>query len=352
MTEPVTAREESRLPALTGLRWYAALLVFLLHVSIAAPDWVAAGLFGWGGSGVSFFFILSGFVLAWGHRPGAPRTFWWRRFARVWPAHFVTFLVSLPLLHVLGKQFDVGSAVLNVLLLQAWAPSQPVAFGYNAVSWSLACEAFFYACFPFLYVALVRLSERARWMAAAAGLAAAGLVTVALLALFRGEDLGYWSYYMPLVRLPEFVLGIVLALAIRGGWRSPVSPWAAAGVVAVAAVFTETVVPGGVLKTYPMVLPFALLIAAVASAPQGSQLRLLSGRVGVYLGEVSFAFYLVHLMVVTVLARVDSLHRSPWLLLVVSLAVSLVAAAALHHGVEKPARALLLNRGARVASTA
>src|SRR3954466_10818588 len=91
-----------QLRSLTGIRWLAALLVFAYHVHViryfrdgpagTVVDW----LFGAGVTGVSFFFVLSGFVLAWSARDGdPPRSFWLRRIARVYPVHLVTALTAL-----------------------------------------------------------------------------------------------------------------------------------------------------------------------------------------------------------------------------------------------------------------
>lgn len=100
-TLPVTAR---RLDALTGLRFYAALLVFAFHISLSRfyignPDIVEPLQFilkngGW--FGVTFFFILSGFVLMWSARAGdTPGRFIWRRIAKIVPNHAVTFVIAL-----------------------------------------------------------------------------------------------------------------------------------------------------------------------------------------------------------------------------------------------------------------
>ena len=92
------AARRPRLDSLTGLRWWAAFAVFLHHMSNLAPMPIE-GVLRYGAYGVTFFFVLSGFVLTWSARPGTPAsTFWWRRFARIYPSHIVALVLALNLL--------------------------------------------------------------------------------------------------------------------------------------------------------------------------------------------------------------------------------------------------------------
>ena len=64
--------------------------------------------------------------------------FYRRRFARVWPSHFVTLLVSL-VVPVVAVSRGLTEAVPNLFLFQAWSRRRGVIFGMNGVSWSLSC---------------------------------------------------------------------------------------------------------------------------------------------------------------------------------------------------------------------
>jgi peptidoglycan/LPS O-acetylase OafA/YrhL len=89
--------------------------------------------------GVTFFFVLSGFVLAWSGTPDLPaRYFYGRRFARIYPTHGVTILAALLLSAVVGLTTGVGPLVTSVWLTQAWVPISPYTEQLNNVSWSLA----------------------------------------------------------------------------------------------------------------------------------------------------------------------------------------------------------------------
>ncbi|HWS33871.1 MAG TPA: acyltransferase family protein, partial [Actinoplanes sp.] len=118
------------LPSLTGLRWIAALLVFGYHLNVVeffgpgVTDSVVNAVFHQGSAGVSFFFVLSGFILMWSS-PRTPKArFWYRRFARVYPLHAVTAVLALVFL-VLWKPQEMPTplaGIANLTLTQSWFP--------------------------------------------------------------------------------------------------------------------------------------------------------------------------------------------------------------------------------------
>src|SRR6059058_3042740 len=99
----------AELSGLTGIRFYAALGVFLYHVPSFIPGMKAFGgsgvLFNLGDLGVSFFFVLSGFILTYNYanvfREGVPsagyKRFLWDRLTKIYPVHFLTLLIVLPI---------------------------------------------------------------------------------------------------------------------------------------------------------------------------------------------------------------------------------------------------------------
>jgi len=330
------------------MRWFAALLVFGLHVHVVRYfDGDGAGqpvgwLFSAGATGVSFFFILSGFVLAWSARDGDdPVRFWRRRLARVYPVHVVTagaaLLLALQLIPGLIPTFQAATA--NFLLVHSWVPVPEYDQSLNPVSWSLACEAFFYLAFPLLFRLTRRL--RARWLW---GLAAASTAIVLAAPLFLEPRV---VYFFPPVRLAEFALGVALARLVRlGAWRGvgyPIALAVTAMGYATSAVFS----PGPFRYAACTVVGFGLLIVAGAVSDLDGKPSLVRHPLMVRLGELSFAFYMVHILVIRtgeyVWARHPQLGVFPALgLTTLAGGISLALSWALHEWVERPGRRLML----------
>jgi peptidoglycan/LPS O-acetylase OafA/YrhL len=331
-----------RLPSLTSLRWFAASAVFLSHADRLFAGTSLSSFFAriapQGVTGVSFFFILSGFVLAWAYRPGdAAGAFYRRRFARIVPAYVVMCLVALivpPLTYnPIASLEDLATRVFPLTLLQAWIPSRPWYFGGNSVSWSLSVEVFFYALFPLLIAPLLRLSRRGT-IGLLAALVAAGEVVPLLLA-------NTWVIYInPVFRLTEFVIGIALAALLLHGMRLRV-PVAAAAALALAAYVAAGMAPDHLMFTAVTLVPFSLLILTAAESDvNGRFAKALHFPWLVRLGQWSFSFYLAHALVVSAFVRVAAgrIEGGPARLVVLlaTYAAAIAAAYVLFRFVEHP----------------
>ncbi|MFG2331343.1 acyltransferase family protein [Streptomyces sp. NPDC048604] len=334
------------------MRWAAALLVFLYHIRNFGyfggeysdlVNWA----FGFGKVGVTFFFVLSGFVLAWSARPGdRVVAFWRRRLARIYPVHLATALLALGLAFTVLpalKPHGYREVVANLLLLNAWKIEWWQAV--NPVSWSLVCEAFFYACFPLVYALVRRIGPRTLTAVLVAALA----VVMFLPKVNTHLDTGIVLYSLPLARLPEFVLGVAAARLVQlGRWRGPGLEGAMA--VTLVGYFMAPYIPGSYAST--TALGFTLLIAAAAVADIEGHPSMWRGTRLVRLGEWSFSFYMVHVLVLQL--SVPLLGSKPQFdtltalgVTAVAFTVSLALSAVLYHGVELPGRRLLLRSARR-----
>lgn len=301
-------RYGSRLPSLTGLRFVAAFVVFGFHLSIAhlvggGPGAVIRWLFAPGAIGVSFFFLLSGFVLTWSARRDdtVPR-FWRRRVAKIYPNHVATWLPALGIALATGEALAPVAILANLALVQSWIPDQRVYYGLNTVSWSLACEIFFYLLFPLLYRGMARIPGRALWPAAAGALGAVWVVPLVAHLLPAADR--YWAIWVfPPARLPEFVAGMLLARIVAEGRWPRVGIWPAT-VLTVAAYLTSRWVPDDFRMVAFTVVPLAVLIASVGAADAAGAPTPWRSRTAVWLGEVSYAFYLTHQLVLRAVAKV------------------------------------------------
>lgn len=352
------------LDALTGLRWFAAFAVFFFHARSFYPLPHSIDLAYFGNAGVTFFFVLSGFVLTWSFNPAdTAAKFYWRRFARIWPALAVSTAIAIPVFYGLyGKPWDSVNQVgvfASLGLVQSWFPS--LVFAGNPAAWSLSDEAFFYLLFPFLIRPLMKLRLRT--------LAALALSLVALHLTIKLSSFGWHPstdqeeilFVSPIGRLGEFLVGMVTAAALRHGWRTRLRMPAAVGLVAVAVAvmwysrthtgFLAGIGLGGLLDdaANQILTPlFALLIAAVAVHDLSGRRTFLKSRPLVLLGQWSYSFYLVH---ATVLYAIAILwlprHRAAWSNIwpaTIAAVCAIAAAAALYYLVEHPAERALRRR--------
>lgn len=357
-----------RLDSLTGLRALAAFLVFGFHT-------FAAGIFGShvintlmshslseGVVGVTFFFILSGFVLTWSSRPGDAMTaFWRRRAAKIVPNHVVTWVVAFVFLTLTGLTLTgsftkVGTDSLPALfLIQSWFPRGGVFFSMNIPAWSLACEAFFYLMFPLLIVPVRRLSGRLLWAAAGALIAAVWFMPLIADSAFHDgtlvptlpvtQDRMWFVYTLPPVRMLEFVLGMVLALIVKSG-RWPRVPMGIIALLALGAYIGSSWLPYLFGLSAGAVIPLALLIPAAAAGDAAGRRSFWSSRALVWLGNVSFGFYMCHQLVIRWVHYGFGATRSfgAWPavgITLLNLAVALLCAIFLYYVVEMPMLRLL-----------
>jgi peptidoglycan/LPS O-acetylase OafA/YrhL len=344
------------IPTLTALRFFAAIWVVTLHYTQWLPDKGAnrPPLITNGALGVDFFFILSGFILAHAHRAQileqriAIRSFLVKRLAKIYPMHLATLLFYLSLITAIGlahlkfpnpERYQAGQFVLNLLLVHAWQVRD--AGGWNYPSWSVSAEWFAYLIFPFVAPFLI-LRLRALPVEWLLGVAIAFLLSVWALAmpLFGVDFFSLHSNFGYMRILPEFILGIVLYRLGTERWmRWLESPWAlpllVAGVVVLAAFDNMQIV---------VVLVIAVIILAAAERARQGASGILAARPLVYLGEISYSLYMIHLPVATLLLQGVRLKMgyTPLPAVLAAYPIAMLVAVASYHLLEKPAHRYLL----------
>lgn len=319
----------ARLDALTSLRFFAAAAIAFGH---------SCGIFGLSvepfnfSEAVSFFFVLSGFILAWVYpslASGQERgQFWVARVARIWPAHFATLLLTFVLFsssqRYLHENLEWWMLPANLLMIHTWIPYKACAYHYNTPSWSISTEAFFYLVFPWLIVGLRRNWWIKLLLSAALAFSMIILCNVAHIPdgvepLMNGVSAHVVIYHLPLTRLFEFVIGMCAALLFR--YLQPrVKIGAVSGTLvelaALALVITLMFYSGRIASSSQAKFPsigepgvlwmhqgglcclfFGLLILVFA-LNRGLVSRALSLPFLVLLGEISYALYLFHFSVI------------------------------------------------------
>ena len=286
-----------RLDSLTAIRFPAAAMVVADHSSVITGRYGLTRL----QVGVAFFFVLSGFVLAWGCSEMDARPFYRRRAARIVPVYLLAFLLGLFADITLHKVPTLLTVVATASFTQAWFPRVDLWNQIDAPTWSLSVEAFFYLTFPWVIGWLIRLApnERRKLLALCVGF-------VLIWNLLLGSSDPRWTLIwvtarLPLAWLPTFIIGALLCLEVRDGLR--ISWKLAIASTAVSGIIMSMVGEDSTKVTAVAIVPAALLVVAAASHDlQGRP----SPRFLVELGAWSYALFLLHYPLMQLIGR------QPW----------------------------------------
>lgn len=360
-----TERGAGRIEALTGIRGLAALWVSYRH---AIGDLVAPGAlphfvgetFETGWIAVDLFFVLSGFVISHVHAQDFTVFSWreYRRFlglriARIYPAHVVVALLWVPLvaggtilgLYQLGSdvldRFSLRTFLYSLTLLNGWG--FPGSEGWNLPSWSVGSEWFAYLTFPLWGMTVCRL--RSRWAPIAVATGVLGLMYLRAFAFHGG------SQYMPsdawfLTRVVSaFVIGCCMHVLFTHSTDRQRNDWIAAAATAVVLALPSL----HLVRIYDglYIALFAVIVFAVSRA-SGFVSGVLSSRPLVWLGNVSYSLYLIHVLIIVAIAHAAAMlgvrptsAGASAILITAFTVTSLSAARVLFATVEHPARVFL-----------
>lgn len=304
---------KAELPALTGIRFYAAVFVFLSHVVIIpGMEKLSAGrlIFNAGVVGVSFFFVLSGFILTYNYadifRDGVSlanyKQFVWDRWTKIYPVQLATLLMVLPIsISSPNLPLDWRAVPAHLLLLQCWWPSSEPGFNrfLNVPSWSISCEWFFYLLAPLAM--FCALGRGRRWVPV---LLTSGYICALGLILSRSHSdysrLYFVSWFAP-SRFVEFLIGIFVARIFMTTARAKsttlalLAQMAGLGLIVAGAMYRAQApwpLWGGLLYA-----PGSALLVFGLAQGRGFLATHLSHWWLERLGMASFSFYMVHAVV-------------------------------------------------------
>lgn len=356
----MSVKDKREILALTGLRFIAAFYVFIFHINIRWP--VTDGKFlknilGQGAVGMSLFFILSGFVLAYRYADGKTsiKSYLVNRFARIYPIYLLAALVTLPWIGLSfgeGSTFDIYKAVAqgmllvlaNIFLIQAWFP-QFFDYWNDGGSWSISVEAFCYVLLPFILPILIKLPAKRLFFV---------FITCYVLAIipglvgfiFPGAPRGVY-YSMPIYRLPEFMIGICSYLSLRTGWANKFKGSQQIFFLIIVIIYLGyfgSSIPNYIGHNW-IVVPFIAFMILSLSNGENFLVSFLSHSIFVWLGKISYCFYSFQALVILSLINYHDqivgfipVLISNKFFLVFALLFLLMISALAYYLVEEPAR--------------
>ena len=360
--EAVSSRD--RIPSLTGIRALAALLVIGTHAAYTTGKYThgyAGLLLSRMEIGVSIFFVLSGFLLfvPWvraaqaGTSAPSLRRYGWHRIRRIMPAYVVAVLGAFVLYHFHDAGPNPGHSwyglLRNLTLTQIYTDGYRFSHIHQGLTqmWSLAVEVSFYVALPIIGYLVLRVLCRRRWRPrlALAGLAVCALISPAWMVYVHtaqhlpdGARLwlpGYLAWF-----IGGMMLAVLAAMGVRCYWFLAlplvvVSYFIVSTPVAGEATTSPTGLAEAVVKTIFYAVIATLVVAPPALGDRGAYERLLSSRPMVWLGEISYEIFLVHLMIME-LAMTQVLHWRVYtgnaaVLFAVTLALTIPVAWLLHR---------------------
>ncbi|MFC5343184.1 acyltransferase family protein [Brevundimonas staleyi] len=347
-----------RFEALDSLRGVCAVLVVMFHMPVAS-HWRDWGLVQHGYLFVDYFFVLSGFVIAHAYA-GRLKTakdggrFMVRRLGRVWPLHvlmlgcFIGLELARLWFHIdmatpFTRDRSVEAIWANLFLVQSWHILPYLT--WNGPAWTLSAEV---ACY-LIFAGLVLVApKRFRWIGAV--LAVIGAVLVLMYAR-------RWMNTTYDYAVPRAVYGFFLGCLLQGFWLAlPRLKGRASTALEVAAVVVTCVFIGWATGPITVAITlFFVVVVWVFAGEDGALSKLLDHPALVTMGRWSFAIYMVHMFVLTVMMivarkldwvpggrRID--FGSVWindLFVFAMFGLILVLAVLAHRFVEQPAQRLI-----------
>ncbi len=265
--------------------------------------------------GVVGFFVLSGFVLsvAYGRKIDSnqfhTRQFFLKQWLKLYPLHILTFILAIFYEAHYGKYYDWYQLIPPVFMLQSWIPNETFHYIPNASSWSLGGFFFYYLLFSSLYVFFTRLPLRRL-------IPTLALLVIGYVAVMMSvpEEYVYpFLYLSPLMRLPDFMLGIVLYRLFHSDYGNGIKNRLGQCSVGLITMIELLVLIAPVISflLYPylnhafrcvslfwLFVGAQLLLFSWNDDSGGLVTKVLHSRPFTFLGSISFEIYLIHMFIV------------------------------------------------------
>lgn len=295
------------LDGLTVMRGLFAIYVLFFHISIRggihSNHWISTMVSN-GAVSMSFFFLLSGFVLAYSYEGKVIeyKEFITRRILRLYPAYLLFGLITLPELLTLPGKEIVSGLILFLTSTQAWVYQSTSSWGFSG-SWTVSVELFFYMLFPIMLPIIQRNLKLSLFTALA--------LTSLLIPLSESFTIDYSPiravyYSTPIYRLPEFIFGVALGIAYKSGFR--VNQYQAAiAFVAMLIVLLIEKNYGYMLYNIVTVPAISVLIVYMSNI-NICKIRIM--KPFMYFGTMSYSFYLMQVAMFIYIDNDDYLKQA------------------------------------------
>lgn len=286
-----------KLDQITFSRFIAAMGVVIFHFGQdALPFSLCNKLFSKGDVGVSYFFVLSGFIMMVAYYNSISIdffTFIKKRLARIYPLYLFAALLMFLLWLFSRDNIDYFTILFQLLMIHAWRVGK--VFGFNFPSWSLSVEFFFYILFPFIFILYKRYSLKVIFVVIFMIWILSQMIVINLPIIYQTDNKIAFrdvNYYFPLLHLNQFLIGnfcglFFLKKKFRYKYNGLIVVLLSIGLIAVLSAFKNININDGILAFY-----FAVIIYFMAS-DNGVISKFLSKKPFVLLGEVSYAIYIL-----------------------------------------------------------
>lgn len=299
-------KQKKNIKSLTSLRFIAALGVFFSHAGVIGTSDIPlaktlANYFFYGYTGVTFFYILSGFIISYSyhwHKVSGKydlADFMIFRVSRLFPVHILS-ICSLFIVFGLYNHLDsinYKTLISNLTLTQSFVPDKDYYFSFNAVSWSISCEMFFYIAFCLL--------SKLRTSYILAITAFSLLINIYMATNGKSELSDHWLFYInPIFRLSDFMIGVLIArLYMKLSWKPGVAAGTSMEILSIASLAITILIASGYvdnmnIKYDLMFIPAMMMIVLSFSFDSGLISKVLSARSFILLGDASFSLYMFH----------------------------------------------------------
>ena len=341
-----------RIEQLTFTRFLAAVIIIVFHYGLDVPPFTYSSIsFLFSNIGISYFFVLSGFVLIIAYsksdQPIVPRTFYKNRFARVYPVYLFALLFHILMLWICNFSITWDGVLVNLSMLQAWLPQYAMAI--NRAGWTLSVEVLFYLSFPLVYNRFYKKYQLTPTAMAILGFwLCSQMLSSYLISIptnIKEDSFSHhFIYYFPLMHFNQFLVGNLFGMILLNTYDRFSKNWDVLLILLLAgmAALLRYPIPFANYHNGFLALFFGFIILII-SLNTGICTKFTGGKMAVFLGEISFGMYILQIPVHDAFYKITKpfYYQHPNWFFYLYLLVLLLISALSFHFIETPLRRLI-----------